>query len=178
MRASEDQLRTWMIGGLDGDADAHAAMLRALVPLLRSFFSRRLRGAVDDVEDLVQETLLAIHSRRATYRRDLPFVAWVYGVARYKLIDHFRRSRQSVSIDGLNDILVAEGFEDACSARLDIDRLLGGISIKQAKAIRDTKVEGLSIAEAAQSQGLSEADVKVSVHRGLKALAARLRGVS
>lgn len=178
MRASEDQLRSWMIGGLDGDADAHAALLRALVPILRSFFGRRLRGASDDVEDLVQETLMAIHSRRATYRRDLPFVAWAYGVARYKLIDHFRRARQMVSIDGLEDILISEGFEDACAARLDIDRLLGGISAKQARAIRDTKVEGLSIAEAAQSQGLSEADVKVSVHRGLKALAARLRGAN
>ncbi|MFZ2983353.1 MAG: sigma-70 family RNA polymerase sigma factor [Sphingobium sp.] len=176
MRASEDQLRIWMIGGLDGDADAHTALLRALVPMLRAFFGRRLRGANDDVEDLVQETLMAIHSRRATYDRDRPFVAWAYAVARYKMIDHFRRSRQTQTIDGLEDILIAEGFEDACSARIDIDRLLGGISAKQAKAIRDTKVEGLSIAEAAQSQGLSETDIKVSVHRGLKALAARMRG--
>lgn len=176
MRASEDQLRIWMIGGLDGDADAHTALLRALVPMLRSFFGRRLRGANDDVEDLVQETLMAIHSRRATYDRDRPFVAWAYAVARYKMIDHFRRSRQTLTIDGLEDILIVEGFEDACSARIDIDRLLGGVSAKQAKAIRDTKVDGLSIAEAAQSQGLSEADIKVSVHRGLKALAARLKG--
>ncbi|BBF72279.1 DNA-directed RNA polymerase sigma-70 factor [Sphingomonas bisphenolicum] len=165
-----------MIGGLDGDADAYTALLGALVPLLRSFFGRRLRGAADDVEDLVQETLMAIHTRRGTYDRTRPFVAWAYAVARYKMIDQFRRNRHMVQIEGLEEILVAEGFEDACAARMDIDRLLGGLSPKQAKAIRDTKVDGLSIAEAAQSAGLSDADVKVSVHRGLKALAARLRG--
>ncbi|WP_416465464.1 sigma-70 family RNA polymerase sigma factor [Sphingomonas sp. VDB2] len=176
MRASEEQLRIWMIGGLDGDVDAYTALLGALVPLLRSFFGRRLRGAADDVEDLVQETLMAIHTRRGTYDRTRPFVAWAYAVARYKMIDQFRRNRHMVQIEGLEEILVAEGFEDACAARMDIDRLLGGLSPKQAKAIRDTKVDGLSIAEAAQSAGLSDADVKVSVHRGLKALAARLRG--
>jgi RNA polymerase sigma-70 factor (ECF subfamily) len=176
MRASEEQLRIWMIGGLDGDADAYTALLGALVPLLRSFFGRRLRGAADDVEDLVQETLMAIHTRRGTYDRSRPFVAWAYAVARYKMIDQFRRTRHMIQIEGLEEILVAEGFEDACAARMDIDRLLDGLSPKQARAIRDTKVDGLSIAEAAQSAGLSDADIKVSVHRGLKALAARLRG--
>lgn len=176
MRASEEQLRIWMIGGLDGDAGAYTALLGALVPLLRSFFGRRLRGAADDVEDLVQETLMAIHTRRGTYDRTRPFVAWAYAVARYKMIDQFRRTRHMMQIEGLEEILVAEGFEDACAARMDIDRLLGGLPRKQARAIRDTKVDGLSIAEAAQSAGLSDADVKVSVHRGLKALTARLKG--
>ena len=48
------------------------------------------RGAAP-AEDLVQETLIAIHSRRATYDPGQPFTAWVYGIARYKLIDEFRR---------------------------------------------------------------------------------------
>jgi RNA polymerase sigma-70 factor (ECF subfamily) len=165
-----------MVAGLDGDAAAQTALLKALVPLLRSFFGRRLRGADDDVEDLVQETLIAIHTRRATYDPARPFTAWAYAIARYKMIDHFRRRRQHVSVEGLEDILLTEGFEDAVSARLDVDRLLDGISPKQARVIRQTKVDGLSIAEAADSGGISEADVKVSVHRGLKALADRLRG--
>lgn len=175
-RVSEVDLRRLMTAGLDGDAASHERLLRAMAPLLRSFFGRRLRGAADDVEDLVQDTLIAIHTRRATYDRDRPFTAWAYAVARYKMIDHFRRGRQNVPVDGLEDILVAEGFEDAVSARLDVDRLLEGISPKQARAIRQTKVDGLSIAEAAESAGISEADVKVSVHRGLKALADRLKG--
>ena len=176
MRASEDELRAKMIGGLEGDVGAHEAMLGALVPLLRSFFGRRLFDGADDVEDLVQETLIAIHTRRATYDRARPIVAWVYAVARYKMVDHFRRRRMHVPTEDIEDFLVAEGYEDACAARMDMEKLLGTISPKQAQLIRDTKVDGLSVAEAAEKSGLSEADVKVSVHRGLKALAARIKG--
>jgi RNA polymerase sigma factor (sigma-70 family) len=176
MRESEEQLRAWMIGGLDGDASAHASLLRALVPLLRSFFRRRMRDGDDDIEDLVQETLIAVHGKRATYDRERRFTTWLYAIARYKMIDLFRRRRITVPIEDVEDILRAEGFEDAISARMDVDRLLAGLSPKQARAIRDTHVDGLSVAEAADAADIGESDVKVSVHRGLKALAARIRG--
>lgn len=176
MAESEAQLKAWMVGGLDGNAAAHAALLRALVPLLHSFYRRRMRGPEEDVEDLVQDTLIAVHSRRTTYDRDRPFTAWLYAVARYRMIDHYRRRRIVVPIEDVEAILVAEGFEDAVSARLDVDALLGTVSPKQARAIRETHLEGKSVAEAAQAAGIGESDVKISVHRGLKAIASRLRG--
>ena len=176
MRESESQLRAWMTGGLDGDAAAHAALLRALIPLLRAFFGRRLPGAGADVEDLVQETLLAVHEKRATYDRRRPFTAWLYAVARYRLIDHCRRRRVTVSTEDLEEILVMGGFEEMTSARMDVERLLAGLSPKQARAIRSTHLDGFSVTEAARDAGIGESDLKVSVHRGLKALAARIRG--
>jgi len=177
MRADEGQLRIWMIGGLDGDADAHSCLLRALVPLLRAFFRRRLQsGGDDDVEDLVQEVLIAVHNRRATYDRDRVFTAWLFSIARYKMVDQFRRSRRTVPIEGLEDILVAEGFESSSNARLDVSELLDSLPAKQAQAIRATKIDGASVAEAAVAAGIGESDIKVSVHRGLKALAARISG--
>jgi len=176
MQVSEDQLRAWMTGGLDGDAAAHEALLRTLVPLLRSFYRRRLRGADDDVEDLMQETLISIHTRRASYDRDRPFTAWLYAIARYRLIDHLRRRRAVIPIEDVEAMLIAEGFEDAAAARMDVDALLSTLSPKQARAIRDTHVDGLSVAEAAAKAGIGESDVKVSVHRGIKALAARIKG--
>ena len=178
MRASEDELRSWMTDALDGDAAAYTALLAALVPLLRSFFGNRLRGGADDAEDLMQETMMAIHSRRGTYDRDRPFAPWAYAVARYKLIDHFRRTRATVPIDDLEHILVSEGFETAIAARLDVAKLLGGLSPKQAQAIRATRIEGLSISEAATRAQIGESDVKISVHRGLAALARRVTGSS
>ena len=178
MRASEDQLRRWMTGALDGDASAYTALLAALVPMLRSFFGNRLRGASDDVEDLMQETMMAIHTRRGTYDRARPFAPWAYAVARYKLIDHFRRTRTTLPIDGLENILASEGFEAATAARLDVDKLLDGLSPKQAQAIRATRLEGLSISEAATRAEIGESDVKISVHRGLAALTRRVTGSS
>ncbi|ATQ44616.1 sigma-70 family RNA polymerase sigma factor [Caulobacter mirabilis] len=176
MTTSADQLQAWMIGGLDGRADDHAALLRALVPLLRAFYRRRVRGDGDDIEDLVQETLIAVHTRRATYDRDRPFSAWLFAIARYKMIDHFRRVRRLVPMDGLEDTLLAEDFAAAVDARMDLSDLLKTLPPKQAAVIQATRVEGRSIAETAEAAGLGESDVKISVHRGLKALFARVQG--
>lgn len=176
MQASETQLKAWMTAGLDGDAVAHEALLRALVPLLNAFYRRRLRGAESDVEDLVQETLISVHTKRTTYDRDRPFTAWLYAIARYRMIDHVRRRRIVVPIEDVEAILAAEGFEEAIAARMDVEALLSTLSPKQARAIRQTQVEGMSVAEAASGAEIGESDVKVSVHRGLKALAARIRG--
>ena len=176
MRPSDDQLKAMMISALDGDAAIYAALLAMLVPLLHTFFRRRMAAAVDEIEDLVQETLIAIHTRRATYDRDRAFGPWLFAVARYKMIDHFRRTRRSCFIEGLEDVLIAEGFEEGISARMDIDRLLDELPTKQARAIRKAKIEGLSIAEVAARENIGEADVKVSIHRGLKSLAALIAG--
>lgn len=175
MRTSEDELRGLMISALDGNAGDHAALLRLLVPILRGFYRRR-SGDADDIEDLVQETLIAVHTRRVTYDRDRVFTAWLFAIARYKMIDHFRRNRRTQPIEGLEDILIAEGFEDASSARIDVEDLLEILPPKQARMIRATRIEGLSIAEAAEADGIGESDAKVSVHRGLKTLMAKVQG--
>ena len=171
----EEELRTLMVRGLAGDARAHAALLRAIAPLLQAFYRRRCAGHAD-VEDLVQETLIAIHEKRASYDGLRPFTPWLYAIARYKMIDQFRRRRQTCDIAELEHILAEEGFEDVVGARLDMTRLLATLPAKQAEAIRQTKLEGHSVADHAGAAGLGESDVKVSVHRGLKALAARLTG--
>lgn len=176
MRADEKALRALMIDGLDGDAAAHAALLRLLVPLLRGFYRRRANGSDDDIEDMVQETLIAVHTRRATYDRDRAFTAWLFAIARYKLVDHFRRARRLQPIEGLEDSLLAEDFEGATAAKLDVDDLLSILPPKQARAIRATRIDGLSVAEAARASGIGESDLKVSVHRGLKMLIARIQG--
>ena len=175
MRASEDQLKIWMVEGLNGNAASHAALLRALVPLLRAYYRRRV-GDADAIEDLLQETLIAVHTRRMSYDRQRAFSAWLYAVARYKMIDHFRRMRQTCPIEDMEDMLFFESFEDEVGARMDVDQLLAILPAKQAQAIRQTRLDGHSIADAARQSGIGESDVKVSVHRGLKALAARIRG--
>jgi RNA polymerase sigma-70 factor (ECF subfamily) len=176
MQTAEEELKALMLSGLDGDAAAHAALLGALVPLLRSFFRRRLRNAEENVEDFVQETLIAVHTRRATFERDRPFTAWLYAIARHRLVDHYRRRRVAVSLDEVELELLADNPEAAILAHIDVERLLATLSTKQARAIRDTRVDGKSVAQAAIEAGIGESDVKISVHRGLKALAARITG--
>jgi DNA-directed RNA polymerase specialized sigma24 family protein len=71
-----------MLAGMSGDAQAHRCFLQRLGIHLRSFYRRRLSGWPDDVEDLVQDTLLAIHDKRHTYRPDQPVTARIHAIAR------------------------------------------------------------------------------------------------
>jgi RNA polymerase sigma factor (sigma-70 family) len=176
MASSEERLKGLMVDSLEGDASAHEALLRALLPLLRAYFRGRLRGFADDVDDLVQETLMAIHHRRTSYDRDKPFSAWLFSIARYKSIDHFRRNRRHVPIDDMEHFLITDGFEDESGARLDLEGLMATLPQKQARVIRDTKIMGMSVAETAGGAGISESDVKISVHRGMQSLMRRIKG--
>ena len=149
MAVSEDQLRSLMLAGLGGDGAAHGALLRALVPMLRGYFRRRM-GQDDRIEDLVQEVLIAVHDKRATYDPARPFGGWLYAIARYKMIDQYRRTGRECPIEGLEEVLAAAETADSGDARADVDTLLALIPPKQAAAIRSTHLDGLSVAEAAE----------------------------
>lgn len=175
MLAAEAQLKALMLSALAGDAAAYRALLAALRDLLRRYYARRLADAAS-AEDLVQETLIAVHTRRATYDPGMPFTPWLYAVARYKLLDHLRRGRvrATVALDDAGD-LFAEDESEAAIARRDLDRLLETLPDATRQAIRQVKIEGLTTAEAAERSGRSEIAVRVGIHRGLKALSDRLR---
>lgn len=176
--ARERRLRALFVQAAGGDAAAYRAFLDELAGCLRAFLRRRLDRFPNDVEDLVQETLLAVHNQRHTYDARAPLTPWAYGIARYKWVDFLRRhGRGDALTDPLDDAdaLLDERQGDALDARRDVAKLLATLPPKQRDAIALVKLEGLSTAEAAQRTGLSESAVKVSVHRGLKALAARLR---
>lgn len=178
--ARERRLRDLLVAAQRGDAVAYADFLRELASLLRGFFRRRLTQLPDDVEDLVQETLLAVHNKRHTYEPQQPVTAWLHAIARYKLVDLLRarsgREALHEPLDEEHPALVSEAEPNALEARRDLAALLADLPDKQRLPIQYVKIEGLSVAQAAQRTGLSESAVKVGVHRGLKVLAARIRG--
>ena len=175
----EDRLRDLLVRGLAGDASSYHAFLKELSTHLRAFLKGRLNRLPDEVEDLVQETLLAVHNQRHTYDAGQPLTAWVHAIARYKLVDLLRRR---AGRDALNDPLddelavFAESATEASDARRDLGKLLERLPDGQRRPIIHMKLEGLSVVEAARLTGMSESAVKVGVHRGLKALAAMIRG--
>jgi len=178
MQSSEERLRGLLIRGLAGDEAAYHGFLQDLSAHVRAFLRKRLSRLPDDVEDLVQETLLAVHNQRHTYDPQQPLTAWVYALARYKLVDLLRRrARRDLLHDPLDEEseLLAVSDGEAGEAKRDLARLLDTLPERQRVAIVCVKLEGLSVAETARRTGISEASVKVGIHRGLKALAARLR---
>lgn len=178
---TEERLRRLLVAGLAGEQAAYHGFLKELSAHLRGFFRKRLWALPDEVEDLVQETLLAVHNQRHTYRPDQPLTAWVHAIARYKLVDLLRARAVR---EALTDPLDEESEIFACSdsaaaeASKDLGKLLADLPDRQRLPIVHVKLEGLSVAETAQRTGMSVAAVKVGVHRGLKALAAKIRGAA
>ena len=176
MQSTEEELHAMMMAALDGGQVPQRRLLMAIALELRSYFERRLRGRETEAEDLVQETLIAVHTRRATFDRTRLFTPWLFAIARYKLIDWVRRQHAHVPLETLEHVLAGDDFELGLAAKIDVAELLATLPAKQSMAIRRTKIEGASIDDVARSDGLSVSDVKISVHRGLRALAARVRG--
>lgn len=175
---TEAKLKALFDAAASGDSRAYQAFLSAMATHLRAFFRRRMTQWPDDVEDLVQETLLALHNQRHTYQQSCPLTAWVHAIAKYKLVDQLRRhSRTSALHDPLDDDLqvFAASDENASDARRDVSVLLQELPQAQRDAIVQTKLEGRSVAECAAATGMSESAVKVYVHRGLKALALKMK---
>lgn len=164
----DDDCRRMMRAAQDGDRSSYRVLLAASRDWLLRYFARRI--APSSVEDLVQETLLSVHAKRASYDPTRPYYPWLAAIARYRWIDALRKLTSDEEL-GDHDAPVSSE-EDAVLSRLSLDGLLGQLPQAQAQAISLTKIEGKSVAETARITGQTEALVKVNVHRGLKKLAA------
>lgn len=179
LNAGEDRLRNLLVRGLTGEDAAYHVFLQELSAHLRAFLRKRLASLPDDVEDLVQESLLAVHNQRHTYDAGQPLTAWIHAIAKYKLVDLLRRrAKRDLLTDPLDEEfgLASPDDTEAADARRDLAKLLAQLPDRQRLPIVHMKLEGLSVAEAAKLTGMSESAVKVGVHRGLKTLAAMIRG--
>lgn len=163
-----------------GDEAAYERTLGLIAARLRAHLRRRLPGGLDDVEDIVQEVLLALHVQRGTYDSSVPVSAWFFAIARYKMVDYWRKhGRRGV----LHDVFDESALEGAltgddrdATARRDLEQLLRELPEAQRRAIELTKLEGLSVNEAALKLGATESAIKVQVHRGLKRMMQLVKG--
>ena len=178
MQLTEERLRSLMLQSLSGDGASYRMFLDELSLHLRSFLRRRLARQPEEIEDIVQELLLAIHNQRHTYDARLPLTVWVHAIARYKVIDWLRRSSRhdllNDSLDEREELFAAPDDTGAAEASLDITKLLQQLPERQRLPIQYVKIEGGSVADAAKRIGISESAVKIGIHRGLKVLAASI----
>ncbi len=181
LHPQEEDLRELMSRSQRGDAPAYRELLVKVRGLVLQYHQRALArlglSSEAAAEDLCQDTLIALHAKRATYDSAQLFTPWLFAIARYKLIDFGRHARHQVgwsNIDDVVDFLVDENGEDA-HAGADLDVLLAELSDKQREVLRLVKVDGFSINEASDKTGMSPSAVKVTIHRALKKLRAEVR---
>ena len=160
---------------LDGDREAYRRFLHDVTPVVRGIVRARLgtRGR-DDVEDVVQETLLALHAKRHTWRRDRPVLPWLYAIARHKTVDRLRGERRVGTEVGLEHA-EAHAADDAVEAEeeaMDVERAVSLLEGRSRQVVRAIGIEGVSVAETGKKLGMSENAVRVAFHRGLTRLVA------
>jgi RNA polymerase sigma factor (sigma-70 family) len=168
MILADEDARRLMAAAQRGDRASYRALLDGAGDWLLRYYARRI--APQMVEDLVQETLLSLHSKRSTFDPARPFYPWLAAIARYRWVDALRKLTKTETLGEADSAVPAQ--DDAVLARLSLDSLLTRLPPAQANAITLTRISGRSVAETAKITGQSESLVKVNVHRGLKKLAA------
>ncbi|PTM40986.1 RNA polymerase ECF family sigma subunit [Bosea sp. 124] len=173
----ETHLRPIFLAALGGDAAAYRLFLDLISARLRGYLRQMLarvgRSEASEAEDVLQETLLALHLSRHTYDPASPVTAWAHAIARYKLVDHLRRTGRhaaNLPIDEEASQLAAPD-NAASDARLDLARAMAALPERTRNLIDRVKLQGASVAEAATAAGMTETAAKVAIHRGLQAMA-------
>lgn len=162
-----------------GDTLAYHRFLKAVTPYLRSIARRRcdqFGASPGEVEDVVQEVLLAVHLKRGTWDTSRPVGPWLSSIVRNKLVDSLRRRGRHVSvpIEDVMETLEAERQEDG-GERVDVDRMVDSLRDPQREIVRSISLGGAGIRETAERLQMTEGAVRVALHRALKGLAALYR---
>lgn len=170
MVADEPTFVRLMTAAQDGDKPATSVLLSEVGMWLERYFRRRVPPHA--LDDLVQDVLIAVYTKRATWDPSRPFLPWLAAIARYRWVDHLRKVYKHESKELLDGDASIDSDEEVVMARVSLERLFGLLPDAQAQAIELVKIDGLSIRETAERTGQTESLVKVNIHRGLKKLAA------
>ena len=171
----EERWAGFMRSALAGDEAAYRRLLdevgRSVRAMARGAFSRARAGDAD-IEDVVQETLLAIHLKRQTWDAQVKLAPWINAIARHKIIDALRRRgvRRYEPIEDFEAVLPAPADEDP-HQRSDVERLMETLSPRAKDIVKSISLEGQSITATAARLMMSEVAVRVALHRALKSLA-------
>lgn len=149
----------------EGDKKAYRDFLAEAAIVVRKQLARKI-GGDGELEDIVQEVLIACHEKHHTLDPGRPVGPWLRAIAGYKLIDFWRKRGRSPVVFEDADVPV----EEDAMAGMDVAALLGELPEAQAEAIRLTQIEGLTGEEASQRAGIGLSAMKLRVHRGMNRL--------
>jgi RNA polymerase sigma-70 factor (ECF subfamily) len=177
MNKKEIELQQWMSQFQGGDQSA-------LVPLFQSIkkplfgFLFRMSGDTWLSEDLLQETLMTVFSKADQYNATLPFMPWVYTIARNKFLENCRlekkiiRFQQKIQPDNTS----SDRFDHQSEIRLDVANVLSELSIPVREAFVLKHFQGFSFPEIAEIQEVPLATVKSRVFFAMKKVRSAMKG--
>jgi RNA polymerase sigma-70 factor, ECF subfamily len=155
------------------EPEAFRAFYADALPRIYGYFLHRCAGSVAVAEDLTQETFLAAVAELKKDKRVTTPMAWIYGIARHKLLDHYRRQERldrPLAVAGEAEGLGAElVVDDTQEARERAVAALAAVAATQRAALVLCYVDGYSVAEAAKLLSKSSEAVESLLARGRRA---------
>ena len=156
-----------------GDAAAYRLFLTSVTPFIRAVVRNNGRWP-EDVDDIVQDSLLTVHRVRHTYEPGRPTKPWLAAIATRRSIDAMRR-RGRIGAQEVHNEPAYETFadpqannEDAVDTARVLGQMTSGLSPSQKEALKLVKLKELSLVEASSVSGQSVAALKVNIHRAMK----------
>jgi RNA polymerase sigma-70 factor (ECF subfamily) len=177
-RAGEAALNQLMDRYAGGDDAVFRALHAELAPRLHRFLLR-LTGSAASADELAQEAFLRIHRARGAFNRGGAALPWIYAVSRNVFLDHERKRKVHSAV--VLDEALTQVHPAAASHRpdrvlesrrtLDLVRTtLAGLPVSQREAFILLRFEGLSVSDAAEVLGSTEASVKSRAFRAYEAI--------
>jgi RNA polymerase sigma-70 factor (ECF subfamily) len=169
--AHDNELAVLMALAQQGDQQAYEKFLVGACGVLRPFLARRMR-APEVAEDVLQETLLAIHRARHSHLPGRPVGPWLYAICEHRLADFHRQRRRITRVEAPGDETPVRAVDEERPIQpgevvLDALARLPG---KQRRVIELLKLHDLSVRDVAGQIGMSESAVKVTAFRGYQAI--------
>ncbi|MGO9454625.1 MAG: RNA polymerase sigma factor [Candidatus Binataceae bacterium] len=158
-----------MVRVQDGDRESCRALLEDIGPMLLTFLRRRIADR-HELEDVYQETLLAVFQARHTYQPSRPIEPWLFAIARNTAADHSRRFWTRARIELLTDEMPERASDGEFPGERSLRNAMAQLPEDQREAFSMLKLEGLSIQAAAQRAGTSIGALRVRAHRAYQTL--------
>ncbi len=166
--------RQLMIQVQSGDELAYAKLLEIISVLVRSFARGRLHrwrlSQEIDVEDIVQEVLMAVHLKKGTYDPSQALEPWIFAIANYKMVDVIRRHRFTTNLENIPDFADPHSAADSNETNETLQWGFLQLNHRERELLTSVKLNEKSIKEVALEMNLSESAVKVGVHRAMSKL--------
>jgi RNA polymerase sigma-70 factor (ECF subfamily) len=170
----ETAFKRLLLAALAGDEASYRSFLGDVAGYLRGWAQGALKRAgrsPAEAEDIVQETLIAIHTKRHTWDSSQAVGPWLHGIARHKLIDALRKrtGHDHLSMDDFAEVIPAPSAQHELAGS-DITRMIASLPPRQARIVEAIIVDGQRTVDVAVALNMNEGAVRVALHRALKTL--------
>ena len=167
-----------LAGRADTDPDAFAVLYRRHLNDVYRYILSRVHHE-QDAQDLTTQTFMGALHGIGKYQPQGTFVACLIGIARRKIVDHFRKQKPDIALEFAERLPGnAPPVEHTVSTQLRLEAVLDSLDMlshDRAEAIRLRLFAGLSAKEAGMRMDKSENAVNMLVYRGLNDLRKQLR---